>query len=365
VGSSALPGGAPLNPYTNLKIARQFTRLDALRRGEQIVPTQVELVISDLCNHDCWFCHNRLSGMPSNEHFAGSEGQRNPNRTMPTAKALETIECAASMGVRAILFSGGGEPTVHKDHALIFQKALDSGLAAGLITNGEKLTPETLALLRGFSWVRVSLDAGTPETYARVRGISGDRFPRVLDNLRRLRCLGGPYIGVTFLVMRENIMEIEEAARVAKEAGAESIRYSPTRTPAGAGYYGGLYSEATAAIESAKQHQTPGFEVIDQFGKKLGDLAGPPDYSFCATQQFQVYIGADMGLYRCCHLSYNDRGIVGSIKDQTFQEAWESQFKRERIEQFDARNCHFCTFNQWNRTVNDLVHSQVMHPEFL
>lgn len=43
-------------PYSSLKILHHPERIAQLRRGEQIVPTHLEMVLSDLCNHDCSWC---------------------------------------------------------------------------------------------------------------------------------------------------------------------------------------------------------------------------------------------------------------------------------------------------------------------
>ena len=67
-----------------MKVYWHRDRLDALARGEVPSPTQVQLIISDLCNQDCSFCAYRMSGNLSNELFgeAREDGSinNNPNR---------------------------------------------------------------------------------------------------------------------------------------------------------------------------------------------------------------------------------------------------------------------------------------------
>src|SRR6185436_9951432 len=81
-------------------------------------------------------CAYRSSNGFSIEQFAGVNGEKNPNRKITTAKAIEILDDCGSLGVKAIQFTGGGEPTVHPDHLLIFEYAQNMGLETSLVTNG-------------------------------------------------------------------------------------------------------------------------------------------------------------------------------------------------------------------------------------
>ncbi len=55
--------------YSPFKVVHHMDMIDQLRNGDQPVPSQVQLVISDVCNHDCSFCAYRMSGYTSNQNF--------------------------------------------------------------------------------------------------------------------------------------------------------------------------------------------------------------------------------------------------------------------------------------------------------
>ena len=114
------------SPYSPLKVLHHRDRIDKIKSGVQIVPTQVQLIISDLCNQDCSFCAYRMSGYTSNQLFAGDSelaknGTNNPKRMIETSKVFEILDDCQEMGVGAIQVTGGGEPTVHPDHIDIWQ----------------------------------------------------------------------------------------------------------------------------------------------------------------------------------------------------------------------------------------------------
>ena len=174
--------------YRADKILHHPGRLETLIRGVTTVPITIKISISDLCNHDCSFCSFRMEDNSNNEWFGIeiSDGrQNNPSRRIPTAKAVELLSDMASMGVRAIEFTGGGEPTAHPEHASIFEHCLALGMDAALITNGQLMRPKLDPILERFTWIRVSIDAAHASTWARVRRVSERKFPRVLSNARR------------------------------------------------------------------------------------------------------------------------------------------------------------------------------------
>ncbi|MCF7892147.1 MAG: radical SAM protein, partial [Candidatus Omnitrophica bacterium] len=104
---------------------------------------------------------------------------------------------------------GGGEPTVYKDgnkdfNDLISQiKLLLPDAEIKLFTNGVFI-PEG-GWQREVSWVRMSIDASTPETFFTLKG--SDKFDIVLQNLKRYLMSPIPDVHVSFLFQRRNIHE--------------------------------------------------------------------------------------------------------------------------------------------------------------
>jgi sulfatase maturation enzyme AslB (radical SAM superfamily) len=80
---------------------------------------------------------------------------------------------------------------------------------------------------------------------------------------------------------------------------------------------------------------------------------------------FSTYIGGDLNVYRCCTTAYNERGVIGSLKNQTFRQLWESQEKREDFDNFDARGCERCMFNNENRVISYLLEPDPLHVNFV
>jgi MoaA/NifB/PqqE/SkfB family radical SAM enzyme len=363
-------------PYSPFKIIHHPDKIAALREGEQIVPAQVSIIPSALCNHDCGFCAYRMSGYSSNQLFtSGAElasfGTNNPNRMMPFEKAMETIADCAEMGVKAIQITGGGEPTVHPHILEIFQSIAAHGMEAAMVTNGALLRSELRLALTRASWCRISIDAGRQSTYSEIRRVSPSVWDRVWQNIEALvedkRREGSSLeIGVSFVVTKENWDEVTLCAKRARDAGVDNFRCCAMFGTEEERYFTEFYENAAAECREAQKLATPEFRVYNSFGDRVADLAQhSPDYSFCGYQQFHAYIADDLNVYRCCVLAYNERGLIGSIKEQSFRQLWESEQKRLAIQNFDARGCPRCAFNSRNRAILYAIDSEPVHVNFV
>ena len=91
-----------------------------------------------------------------------------------------------AMGVRAVTFSGGGDPFCYP-HLLDAAQALaDSKIAFAALTNGSRLSGEVAELFaHRATWLRVSIDGWDGPSYARYRGVKEGEFAKVLANMSR------------------------------------------------------------------------------------------------------------------------------------------------------------------------------------
>lgn len=362
--------------YGSLKMAHW-----AMREGyPPKVPKQVQLIISDLCNQDCVFCAYRMSGYSSNELFVGDSkrsayGHDNPVRFIPTDRAIAFLDEFKRAGVLAVQLTGGGEPSANKDHEKIFSHALDIGLAAALVSNGLKWSSNLITnILPRFTWVRVSVDAGTDETYSSIRQTPHGNFQKVLGHVsslaKEIERLGTDCtLGIGFVVTPDNYKEIVGGVRCAKETGARYIRLSAMFNPDGASPYEPIYEDIKLSIEEARmRYDSPTFTTIDLFGDRIQDLVdGSPDYRTCSYQSYVSYVGGDMRAYRCCVYSYSNRGLIAGGSDLAhtpWDVFWNSPERIADFENFDARGCGQCQFNKKNRAMAYLIEDNQPHKEF-
>lgn len=350
--------------YSALKAAWHTRDIEELRVGRNIVPHHVYLIISDLCNQNCSFCSYRSEIGWSSSRFGADTGKgftMNPNRKIAAEKAFEILDDFAELGVRAVQFTGGGEPTVHPDCEAIFAYALHKGLQVGLVTNGTKqLNAE---LVKRFSWLRVSIDAGFEATYERTR--QSKLWPRVMSNLREYAQLEGPHLGASFVTTRDNYGELLNFCALMKEIGVPYVKISANLTTEGLAYYDGILDAIIEQMEIAKQLANGSFKIVNVFERRLEDLRlGRPEVPFCGQQHFAGYIGGDLKVYRCCNTAYTAHGEIGDLSEQRYRD-WLFNEAREQLNEFDARSCTHCQFIEKNEITAYLVQQAPHHVEFI
>jgi len=361
--------------YSKLKVLHHWDKIDDLKNGKQPVPIAVRMVISDLCNHNCHFCTFRMEDSFTNKMFSvidpkTGDQNYNPSRFLSKDKIFEIIDDCAEMGVASIEFTGGGEPTVHPDHVEIFKKVNDAGLDFALITNGALFRKGFANEMMNATWCRFSLDAGTPESYSKIRQISKDQFKKVLKNIetlvkKRTKSKSDLTIGISFIITDENYGEIYDAAKIASSLGVDNFRLGYYRTDDGFSASEKWYEVIDQILLSKKDFERDGFSIIDRYTEASANIDGRPDYEMCGYQNISTWIAGDGNVYRCCVTSYDNHGLIGSIEDKRFKELWESDEKKALFDNFDARSCEQCIYNEKNRMINYLVNQLPDHVNFL
>lgn len=336
-----------MNAYSHLKAFRHPDVLDGVWEGVPRRVPHIEMILADLCQQHCGFCAYRLEGYASNQRF-------DEKRMMPTDKALEIIDDCASMGVQAVQFTGGGEPTLHPAFMQCFSLATRY-MKVGLVTNGIRIadySTASLTMMGHAAWVRVSLDAATAQTYCKIRKVHAKHWEKAQNAIQLIKQHGAPVVGVGFVVTPDNWREVYDAAALARSLGADNFRISAQFSNEDEKLFEGFHSEAAGLCKEAEKLSYYGFTVYNRFGDRLEDLRlKNPEDKLCGYQFFTTYIGADLQVYRCCGYAYNDRGWIGDLKNQRFKDFWMSQERFDKQFGFDARGCERCQFRRQNQAL--------------
>jgi MoaA/NifB/PqqE/SkfB family radical SAM enzyme len=123
-----------------------------------------------------------------------------------------------------------GEPFMMKEFDDLLDAVGDAGKVLEMATNGQILTDRNVQKLLGRPInLYVSLDAGTPQTYAKLRN---DRFDAILSNLHRL--IGAkngpgryPHVHLVFMPMRANVDELEAFVKICADLRVDRLVLRP------------------------------------------------------------------------------------------------------------------------------------------
>jgi MoaA/NifB/PqqE/SkfB family radical SAM enzyme len=365
--------------YSPHKALRYPDRLRVLAAGGVSTPVHVQIILSDLCNQACDFCAYRDPSYSSSQMFyelntkAGlrraeyPERNYNPHRMIPYQKVIEILEDCVAMGVEAIQYTGGGEPTVHPAFVAIMAETRRLGLKYAVVTNGviAGQRKPVLDALAGAEWVRVSIDAGTETTYTTMRHAPASHWEAAWSAVEQLR--GRTHLGVGFVVTPQNWQEMWDCTSRAVRDGADNIRLSAQFSAEDERLFAACHTEAARLARECEQWASDVFSVHNRFSARLDDLRQrSPDYERCGYQEFTTYVGGDLNVYRCCVQAYNERGLIGSLREQRFQSLWLSSERADAMRVFNARDCDRCQFNAINRTLDYALRSDApMHHAFV
>ena len=349
--------------YSPYKVVHHYDKIEAMRRGEQPTPMQVHLVPTNRCNHSCTFCAYRLPDYSSGQNFHDQD-------SMPYEKLMETLYACNKLGIKAIQYTGGGEPLVHPNIKEAFVLTKKLGMEIALVTNGMALDEELIALLTDVAWVRVSVDAFSKDTYSLIRRVKSSCYDKVIKNIGELAKLKkGTTLGVGFVVNAENYREIYDACKLARDLGVDNFRISAAFTPIGVKYFDAFYDVARDLAAKAKTElESPSFTVFNLFNDRIGDLfTGVQNYEFCPIKELVPYIAADMNVYTCCVLAYNENGFIGSLVEQDFYDLWHSDAKKIFYENHSPQHlCQIpCMFKNKNEFINYCINKTAKHTYFI
>lgn len=350
--------------YSDLKFLRHRRQFDALAAGRIAPPVHVRIKPINRCNHGCWYCAYRSADLALGADMNDADA-------IPEHKMFEIVDDLIEMGVKAVTFSGGGEPLIYKPLPRVIERLAEGGVRIGALTNGSNLKGRVAdALARHATWVRVSVDAWDDESYARARGIRVGAFSRLLDNIRAFAARGSACVlGISMIIGRDNHDRVAEIAALMKDAGASHVKLSAAivdnDADANEAYHAPLRPTVEAGIAACRALEDDGFAVIDHYA--VAGARFERSYERCPFLQFLTVIGADCTVYTCQDKAYTRDGRLGSIRERRFAEFWLSDENRSRLASFDPSvSCrHSCVAHGKNLALLELLSVDEAHADFV
>jgi len=350
--------------YSNLKFMRYTDHLDAIEARQVTSPVHVRIKPINHCNHSCWYCAYRA------DQLQLGEGMDLKDR-LPNDKMTELIDDLIDMGVKAVTFSGGGEPLLYKPLPGAVVKLAAAGIRVAALTNGSNLKGRVAEVMADHAtWVRVSLDAWDDASYAKSRGIAEGAFSQVMANMRNFiarqsKCV----LGVSFIVSKDNVDHLYDACLGLKDIGVNHVKLSAAVVSNDVHennvYHRSFGEIAADQIGRAMELSTDDFKVLNHYHET--EERFDKDYDFCPFLQFLTVIGADCSVYTCQDKAYNASGLMGSIKDRSFKDFWFSDENRRRLYALDpSQDCrHHCVSHAKNLAIMEYLSVDPDHGRFV
>ena len=327
------------------KLMQEFvlSRLQEMRSNTEIKgPLVVELDPTTVCNLSC---HDCISGNLLNQ--GGFRDDR----------LLGLIEEFKQAGVRAVVLIGGGEPMAHPHFGSIVQKMFEADIHVGVTTNGTLLGKfHQQSLLT--KWLRVSVDAGSPEVFAEFRPHRSGRsqFDLVIRNMAKFASEKSGLLGYSFLILSKytasgelvssNASDIFNAARIAKDIGCDYFEVKPAFDLM---HYlqrqeSAVVSKTMEQLELARGLASESFRVIapstlDEALK--GSEGQAKNYKTCPTTELRTVV-TPSGVYACPYHRGNLQMKIGDAVTTSFVEIWTGSRRKEVMKNLNpSKHCGF------------------------
>jgi MoaA/NifB/PqqE/SkfB family radical SAM enzyme len=295
---------------------------------EPPLPTSLYLETTSRCNSLCETCILTFGG-------------REPAKDLAWPEFRQVVDQFPRLD--RVLLHGIGEPLLNRDLPRMIAHLKARGATVLFNTNAITLSARVGQALidAGLDELRVSLDASTARTYARIRGV--DAFDRVVVNLerfaedKRARGTPTPRVSLWFTAIQENVEEIPGLIPLARRTGAAGIHLQRLV------YNGlGLATEAQSLHGRLRERESALLHAADEAARAAGlefsasgatapEVSLAPSHadrpwSACRRPWMLVYVTVHGNVLPCCIApwitSHYDGIILGNLFRQPLAEIW-------------------------------------------
>jgi sulfatase maturation enzyme AslB (radical SAM superfamily) len=279
---------------------------------------------------------------------------------IPHEKMLEIMCDFVSMGVKAVTFSGGGEPTMYPWLDEAAWVLAENNIKFAMLTNGARFEGDVAQVFADHgSWVRVSIDGWDRKSYKMYRGVDDfDRVVRNIKSFRSLRCL----IGVNIVVTRHNAGHIYDIVNLLADS-ISTVKISPCVMHDNVKQNLAYHSKISKVVKEQLRRVGESFDmpINDTYFEQMHGFKKA--YSWCPSIQIQPVVGADCNIYTCHDKAYDlPGGLLGSFKDKSFCEVW---YAADKFAVRPSRDCrHHCMAHIKNQTILNYLDIYDDHKEF-
>lgn len=188
------------------KLLRHPQEIAKLRDGQRPPVLNVEIDLAEACNLNCRGCD-----FP--DHY---------NAFMDWPTAWQTARLLKNWGTRAVVFTGGGEPTLCPQFRAIVH-LFAPRFELGLYTNG--VNPVFVEMADKFKWIFVSIDTSTAAKWAYEKRAPEALFHQVIANIGE--AAKKTTVGAGFLIHENNCADVADMVQTGLDAGASYVHFRP------------------------------------------------------------------------------------------------------------------------------------------
>ena len=276
-------------------------------------PSQLLVDATEICNMACVHCPHPT--FKKSEHYDGRSLSPELN-----AKLVDEVRDHSKGLTSYIRYASNGEPLTHANiYEMLEYAKRHSGVLVTLTTNGKLMIESRIErlLAAGVDVIDISLDAFTPEVYAKVR-VGGNLLvtrANVLKLIARIREQRAPTkVVVSFVEQPANRHETEAFDDFWKKSGADYVVVRRLHSCSGA--------KTELAVERRSENEAAGARRACLYPWERIVLNARGDLAFCPSD-------------------WVHGSVVADYRTTTIKEVWQGDFYR-RLREAHLGNDYSC-----------------------
>lgn len=298
------------------KLPYHFERVSAWEAGERIAPVSVDMALTRACGAMCAFCYAMVQ-------------EPQERSSIKVDSALRLLDDFKEVGVKSVSLISDGESTISKAYVPFVQHAASLGIDVGNATNAWEWGPEKIeAVLPSMTWVRFTVAAGRPESYAKIMYKGPEHtqvFDKAMANIKYAVEFKKKHnlpvtLGIQMVLMPEYKEEIIPFAQLAVDLGVDYgvIKHCSDDEAGTLGVDYSQYEGMYSLLESAEKMSNESTKVIVKWEKIMDK--GVPSYSRFFGPQFLLQISGS-GLIAPSGMFFNAKFSklhIGNFTEERF-----------------------------------------------
>ena len=360
------------NSFNSVKVLIWREWLEGCARGEFLPPIVADTDPVNKCNFDCIWCN-------------AYDYMMDKRSSLPEEHLIKLADFYKEWGIKSTCIAGGGEPLLNPGINNFLKRLKKNNIEAGIITNGSLMDRNFIAghieiAANTCRWYGISMDAGTSETYVKVKGIKNDLlFNDVIKNIEKLtKAVANNKdstcdVAYKYLLHPLNALEILKAAKLAKSIGIKDFHLRPvgwenvvkTEGKEQISFYD-LKKQINEQIEQALELEDENFNFYGVRHKFNPSFERKVTFEKCRAIPLIATFGADGKV----HLCFDMRGRKDLILCSHYPDpheilrVWGSDFHKKMIASIDPKTCPRCTFIKYNEIVENVFMKDGMCKNF-
>ncbi len=308
-------------------------------------PIAIEVHPTAVCNHRCIHC---------------SYKERNESRASLPREVMERlVDSIIRMNIRAVYFSGGGEPALYPGLAAYIQKLTGNGVECSILTNGSCFEEMGLiSIADKLNYIAVSVPGVDEAVFETITGTKN--LEKVLALPGKIKAACGehsPVIGSRIVLTNKNYRQVGEFLRVIKERDFDYALFKIVRDYEDNGQ--GLSGEEEAYLQEEVQKYG---ELDDRFTniKSIFGYKTLPEFKgACWANRYGMLanVSTDGKVYPNIVEIDKEEFCIGDLHEETLEEMWNSsrhaEVKKRSDEKWAGGACRNCRAMAYNRIIQD------------